>query len=90
MGKMFGIISLVCAIIGFALTPMGYFSVPLGLRFFLLFVTPVLAGTGIVCGGLGIAKDDSKGLAIAGLIIGSIAIINFFAGSFTSFWGLTY
>jgi len=90
MGKMFGIISLICGIIGFALTPMGYFAVPLFLRFVLLFATPVLTGTAIVCGGLGIAKDDSKGLAIAGLIIGSIGMINFFAGSFTSFWGLTY
>ncbi len=87
---MFGIISLVCGIIAFALTPMGYFAVPLFMRFFLLIITPLLAVTGLVCGGIGIVKDDSKGLAIAGLIISSIAMINFFAGSFTSFWGLTY
>ncbi len=90
MGKVFGIISLVCGIIAFALTPLGYFAVPLFLRFTLLFATPALAGTGLVCGGLGLAKDDSKGLAIAGVIVSTVAIINFFVGSFTSFWGLTY
>ncbi len=90
MGKVLGIISLVCGLISFGISPLSYFAVPLFMRFFLLFTTPLLAGTGIVCGGIGIAKDDSKGLAIAGLVISSIAMINFFVGSFTSFWGLTY
>ena len=90
MGKMFGILALVFGLVSFGMTPIGYFAVPLFLRIILLIVTPALAGAGIVCGILGILKDDSKGLAIAGLIISSVAVINFFVGSFTSFWGLTY
>jgi membrane-bound ClpP family serine protease len=90
MGKVLGILALVFGLVSFGMTPIGYFAVPLFLRIILLIVTPTLVGAGIVCGILGIIKDDSAGLSIAGLIISSIAMINFFAGSFTSFWGLTY
>ena len=89
MGKVFGILALVFGIVSFALTPLGYFGVPLFLRIILLIVTPALAGAGIICGILGIIKDDGKGLAIAGLIVSSGAMINYFVGSFTSFWGIT-
>jgi len=90
MGKVLGILALVFGIISFAISPLSYFGVAVAPRIIGTFLTGGLAAAGIVCGILGIIKDDSAGLSIAGLIISSIAVINFFAGSFTSFWGLTY
>ena len=90
MGKVFGILSLVFALVSFGLTPLSYFSIPVAFRIIYTFLTPGLAIAGLVCGIIGVIKDDGKGLAIAGLIISPIALVNFFIGSFTSFWGLTY
>lgn len=90
MGKVFGIISLVCGIVSFALTPITYFAIPVGPRIALTFGIPTLFITGIVTGALGIAKDDGKGLAIAGLIISHLAPFNFIAGTVLSFLGITY
>lgn len=64
MGKIFGIISLICALLAWIL-PWFYW------RIWLIWL-PILA---IIFGGIGIAKDDSKGLGIAGLILGIIALI---------------
>jgi len=67
MGKVFGLIGLIFGIIGLVgvwfLTFLFYFSALL---------ISILA---IVFGGIGIAKDDSKGLGIAGLILGIITLI---------------
>ena len=63
MGNTFGIIALIFGIIGLCC---GWF-----LSFF-GFVFPVVA---IVCGAIGIKKDDSSGMAIAGLVLRSISVI---------------
>ncbi len=89
MGKVYGILSLVFGIISFALSPLSYFGVAVAFRIIGTFLTGGLAAAGIVCGILGIIKDDSAGLSIAGLIVSSVAMINFMVGSFTSFWGIT-
>ena len=72
MGKVFGIISLILGIAGLAY-PM-YLVVMFGPSFFWL-LTLITAGPGIIIGAIGIKKDDRTHLAIAGLIISSIAII---------------
>ncbi len=70
MGKVFGILALLCGIFGlfgwllFALIPIvlpysGFY----------------LPGAAVVFGIIGIISDDSKGMAIAGLILGIIGII---------------
>ena len=64
MGKTFGMIALICALLAWIL-PWFYW------RVWLIWL-PILA---IIFGGIGIAKDDSKGLGIAGLILGIIALI---------------
>jgi len=71
MGRTFGIISFIAGLIAFSagwaltwlLSPWGkYFP----------YVLSILA---IVFGILGIVKEESKGLAIAGLVLGTIALI---------------
>lgn len=89
MGKTFGIISLVCAIVGFALTPLSYFGIPVAARIIYTFGVPTILATAIVMGIVGCIKDDNKGLAIAGLIIAPFGLINFFAGTILSFFGIT-
>ncbi|MFX0040763.1 MAG: hypothetical protein ACFFAB_15600, partial [Candidatus Heimdallarchaeota archaeon] len=64
MGKIFGIISLIFALV--SLIIVWFFW-----RLWLIEL-PIIA---IIFGGIGIAKDDSKGLGIAGLILGIIALI---------------
>jgi hypothetical protein len=66
LGKVFGIISLVCGICGLVLPWVPYIG---GLWVIAL---PIIA---IIFGGIGIAKDDSKGMGIAGLILGIVGII---------------
>ena len=90
MGKTFGIISLVCAIVGFGLTPLSYFAIPVAARIIYTFGVPSIIVTGIVMGIVGCIKDDNKGLAIAGLVIAPIGLMNFFAGTILSFLGITY
>ena len=75
IGKTLGILSLVFGIVSFALFPFSFFDIDLYFKLLLSIITAGLVVAGIVCGAIGIAKDDSKGLAIAGLIVSSIAII---------------
>jgi len=89
MGKVYGILSLVFGIISFALSPLSYFGVAVAFRIIGTFLTGGLAAAGIVCGILGIIKDDGKGLALAGLIVSNVAMVNFIIGSMLSFWGVT-
>jgi uncharacterized membrane protein len=63
MGNAFGIIALIFGIIGLCC---GWILSLFGLVF------PIVA---IVCGAIGIKKDDSSGMAIAGLVLGSISVI---------------
>jgi len=89
MGKVYGILSLVFGIISFALSPLSYFGVAVGFRIIGTFLTGGLAAAGIICGILGVIKDDGKGLALAGLIVSNVAMVNFIVGSVLSFWGIT-
>ncbi len=70
MGKVFGIIALICGILGF-IGWLLFGLLPFNLPFSGLYL-PVAA---IVFGIIGIIVDDSKGMAIAGLILGCIGII---------------
>ena len=71
MGKAFGITSLVFGIISVGLIGLNTMRSPiLGI----LIPAMMVAAWGIVFGGLAIAKDDSKGLGIAGLILGTIGL----------------
>ncbi|MBY8979625.1 MAG: hypothetical protein KGD72_04495 [Candidatus Lokiarchaeota archaeon] len=66
MGKVFGIIALLCGILGFV----GWMllgSLPFG-----FFYLPIAA---IVFGIIGLIVDDSKGMSIAGLILGILSIV---------------
>lgn len=89
MGKVYGILSLVFGIISFALSPLSYFRVPVGSRIIGTFLTGGLAAAGIILGIIGVIKDDGKGLALAGLIVSNVAMVNFIVGSVLSFWGIT-
>jgi len=66
MGKIFGILALICGILGFVgwlilgMLPYGIFYLP---------------GAAIVLGIVGLIVDDPKGMAIAGLILGIIGIV---------------
>ena len=73
MGKIFGILSLILWITGLVVSPM-YYIVMIGPSF-LWFLALVAAIPGIIFGALGIKKDDRANLAIAGLVISSVAII---------------
>ena len=71
MAKTFGIISLVSGIISMFLIGLNTMQAPiLGI----LIPAMIVAAVGIIFGGLAIAKDDSKGLGIAGLILGTIGL----------------
>ena len=63
MGNTFGIIALIFGIIGLCC---GWILSYIGLVF------PVVA---IVCGAIGMKKDDSAGMSIAGLVLGIISVI---------------
>ena len=63
MANTFGIIALIFGIIGLCC---GWFISYIGLVF------PIVA---IVCGAIGIKKDDSSGMSIAGLVLGIISVI---------------
>ena len=70
MGKTFGALSLVFALIALLAGWAIMFWVPFG--DIIMYVLCILA---IVLGIVGIVKDDSKGMGIAGLILGIIALI---------------
>ncbi|MFX1498287.1 MAG: hypothetical protein ACFFBH_12230 [Promethearchaeota archaeon] len=73
MGKSLGIVSLIFGIIG--LSSALLLIIPMTLPIVILWYAPlVFSVVAIICGGIGIKKDDSPGLAIAGLILGIIGI----------------
>ena len=77
MGKALGIVSLIFGIIGVIIISINlifgmFFFLDLILGMTLLIIALSSSIVAIVCGGIGIKKDDSPGLAIAGLVLGSI------------------
>ena len=66
MANTFGIIGLIVAIFALCVAPFVPF-IPFGVWIF-----PIVA---IIISGIGIAKDDKNGMAIAGLVIGIVALI---------------
>ena len=70
MGKTFGILALIFGLLGFVGWLLFAF-IPI----FLPFSGFYFPGAAIVFGIIGIIVDDSKGMAIAGLILGIIAVI---------------
>ncbi len=70
MGKTFGILALIFGILGFFAWIIFLF-----LPVVLPFSGYYIPGAAIVFGIIGIIVDDSKGMAIAGLILGCIAIV---------------
>ncbi len=92
MGKTLGIVALVFGIIGVvvllidiyltftfvALSPFIYPPIPLLITLVVIIIACIIVA--IVCGAVGIKKDDTPGLAIAGLVLGSILTIPFLIG----------
>ena len=77
MGKALGIVSLIFGIIGVIIILINlifgmffFLNVLLGMTTLIIALSSSIVA--IVCGGIGIKKDDSPGLAIAGLVLGSI------------------
>jgi hypothetical protein len=71
MGKTFGALSLVFALIALLAGWAIIWFVPI----YGIYIMYALCGLAIIFGIIGIVKDSSKGLGIAGLIIGIIALI---------------
>jgi hypothetical protein len=65
MGNTFGIIGLILAIVALCVSP--FIPIP-----FSPYIFSILA---IIFSGIGIAKDDKNGMAIAGLVIGIVALV---------------
>lgn len=72
MGKVLGIVSLVLGLVSLAL---GVITIAILTPFVFGFIALITSVSGIICGAIGIKKDDKAGLAIAGLIISSIIIV---------------
>lgn len=72
MGKALGIVALIFGIIGIIASLISFFPTPFVILWFGPLSTSVV---GIICGGIGIKKDDSPGLAITGLVLGSVGFI---------------
>ena len=68
MGKIFGIIALICGLLGI----LGGWLLAIPIGYYGIFIFP---GIAIVTGIIGIIVDDSKGMAIAGLILGLFGIV---------------
>ncbi|MFX0033808.1 MAG: hypothetical protein ACFE8E_10425 [Candidatus Hodarchaeota archaeon] len=91
MGKTLGIIALIFGIIGVALLIVGvyvsyifmvlspFITTPIFLLIILGFLPVAFLAVAIICGAIGIKKDDSRGLAIAGLVIGTLGFLPFVA-----------
>ena len=85
MGKIFGNLSLIFGLISLAPSSFSYFAIPVPVfRILLVLTSLIFIGVGILCGGIGIVKDDIKGLAKTGLVFSSIALINFIAATLVS------
>jgi len=80
MGKIFGLLGLIFGLIGI----IGVWFI----TFFFYFGALLIGILAIVFGGIGIAKDDSKGLGIAGLIVGIITLIIWFIWPILLLFGL--
>ena len=72
MGKALGIVALVFGIIGIATSLISFIPTPFVILWYVPLTTSVV---GIICGGIGIKMDDSPGLAITGLVLGSVGLI---------------
>ena len=78
MGKALGIVALIFGIIGMIISlvqmvnELSWWPPPFSVLAFFPYFPNIVA---IICGSIGIIKDDSPGLAIAGLILGSIGLI---------------
>lgn len=72
MGKALGIVALVFGIIGIATSLISFIPTPFVILWYVPLTTSIV---GIICGGIGIKKDDSPGLAITGLVLGSVGFI---------------
>jgi len=72
MGKALGIVALILGIAGISLSWLGIIPsfIYSGVGYLPI---PILL-IAIICGAIGIKKDDSPGMAIAGLVLGSIGI----------------
>ena len=82
MGKALGIVALIFGIIGMIIS-LVIMAPMLGWGFSALAFFPYFPNiVAIICGSIGIKKDDSPGLAIAGLILGSIGLIIAVMGTF--------
>ena len=72
MGKALGIVALVFGIIGITTSLISFMPTPFVILWYVPLTTSVV---GIICGGIGIKMDDSPGLGILGLILGSAGFI---------------
>jgi hypothetical protein len=86
MGKSFGIVAMIfgsisipiCAAMVVLSTISNFYSSLLGIPNLLALLSMIgwlIPAIAIIFGIIGIIKDDSKGLAMAGLILGAIALI---------------
>lgn len=71
LGKIFGIIAVIAGALGLVLGWAIVLFLPVGGMFGGL-TLPIIA---IIFGAIGISQDDSKGMGVAGLILGIIGII---------------
>ncbi|MFW9951732.1 MAG: hypothetical protein ACFFKA_16575 [Candidatus Thorarchaeota archaeon] len=67
MGNTFGILSLIFSLLGLCVTWLLEIFIPFGALIF--------PGLAIIFAIIGFIKDDSKGLSVAGLVIGIIGLI---------------
>jgi len=75
MGKALGIVSLIFGIIG-TIVSMLIILPMMGWGFSALAFFPYIPNiVAIICGSIGIKKDDSPGLAIAGLVLGCVGVV---------------
>ena len=72
MGKALGIVALIFGIIGIVSSLVSLIPTPFVILWYVPLATSVV---GIICGGIGIKKDDSPGFAITGLVLGSVGLI---------------
>ncbi len=72
LGKVFGILGLICGILGF-FGWLLFALIPIVLPYSAFY----LPGAAIIFGIIGIIAEESKGMAIAGLILGILGIVFF-------------
>jgi len=70
LGKIFGIIALICGILGF-FGWLLFALIPIDLPYSGFY----LPGAAILFGIIGLIADESKGMAVAGLILGILGIV---------------